>query len=104
MRNYSKPGSFFSQKIAPKQNQEKGTSSNEKVGCANKRRQYFFEVIAKALCSVGVPLLVCFDDLHATSESFTMDLVANFINNLNDTSDDGKETRRRGGVFCRDIL
>ena len=28
-----------------------------------------------------------------------MDLVANFINNLNDTSDDGKETRRKGVFF-----
>lgn len=101
------------------QNQNLGISSNDKVGSAHKRRKYLFEVVVRSICSVGVPLLVCFDDLHYTqkmfqpssqlpggspaaahlSPSFAMELLADIIESSTNASISGNEAGRRGMLF-----
>mmetsp|Transcript_12564 Transcript_12564/g.27248 ORF Transcript_12564/g.27248 Transcript_12564/m.27248 type:complete len:1558 (+) Transcript_12564:111-4784(+) len=60
--------------------QDQRTSSIDKVGSAVKRRTHLFHVLFKAICSVGRPVLITYDDIQWASsmESWLKEFIVNY--------------------------
>ncbi|KAL7532255.1 hypothetical protein ACHAXR_009447, partial [Thalassiosira sp. AJA248-18] len=70
---------------------DQGSSSNNTVGSAAKRRVYLFHLLFKSICSTGRPVLVAFDDLQ-WSDSLVTGCISDFLVNYIQ----GEEACRQG--------
>ena len=74
--------------------QSDGINAMEKIGAAKKRLQKLLDVLLKAVCSVGHPVLLALDDLQWSQHS-PLDDIADFAANyVHETSQSG-----RPGIF-----